>query len=536
MPWLSPGYKSKLRLCLGYALASKLRAAARRGQSLVEVLVAAAVGALLVIAAAGVIAPALRANSTAGRVQVSAALAKELSDNIRVWSEGDWHNIFSLATSSANTYYLNTTSSPFTTSTGVEVITVATSTYSRYFFVDDVQRDSNGAAVSSGGSNDPSTKQVTVGYNWPQGVTTTFSFYVSRYRNNILDQTDWSGGSGQSSPLTSTRNLFASSTSIKFLTPGSIGVTMGSTGTLASWLTNTALPNNVYRNLSVVSGGYIYSIGGANLSNATATVLYAQVNTSTGVIGSWASTAALPSALQLHSTVVYNGYIYTIGGLSGDTADTSTPAVNYAQINANGTVGSWVATTALPGTLYYHSAVVNNGYIYVVGGVGSSAIPTSTVLYATLNANGTVGSWSITTALPVSNYRHAAVVYNGYVYVLGADTSTVLYATLNASGTVGSWVTTTALPALLTNVSAAVYNGYVYTVGGFDTVGDDATSTVFVAPLNANGTVGSWVTTAALPDAIMYHSVAAYKGYIYTMGGYQLTPSVTSTVFYAPIN
>ncbi len=206
----------------------------KKGQSLVEVLVAIAVGALLVIAAAGMIAPALRENKQAGKVQTAAALGKELGDNVRVLADRDWHSIANLATTSATNYYIVASSSPFTAATGTESVTVSTTTYSRYFHLDDVARDSNGNVVTStsGGSNDPSTKKVTVGYSWPQGATTTYSFYLTRYRNNVYDQTDWSGGSGQSGPTTSTNSQFSTSTSniVYASTTGSILLALGSGG------------------------------------------------------------------------------------------------------------------------------------------------------------------------------------------------------------------------------------------------------------------------------------------------------------------
>jgi type II secretory pathway pseudopilin PulG len=89
----------------------------RDGQSLIEVLVAVAIGAILIGAAAGVIVPALGINGRAVQVQAGVTLGKQLLDNVRVWSEGDWHNVLSLATGSLNTYYLTTTHSPFSVST-----------------------------------------------------------------------------------------------------------------------------------------------------------------------------------------------------------------------------------------------------------------------------------------------------------------------------------------------------------------------------------------------------------------------------------
>lgn len=182
----------------------------------------------MVIAAAGVIAPALRINTQTTRAETGVALAKELLDNVRVWAEGDWHRVAALATSSVNHYYLITTSSPFASSTGNETVTVATTTYTRYFYLDEVYRGAGASGdeiETSGGSVDPSTKEVTVAYSWPNSATNTIYEYITRNRDYVFAQTDWSGGSGQGGPVTSTNSLFSTSTNIDYTTlTGSISV------------------------------------------------------------------------------------------------------------------------------------------------------------------------------------------------------------------------------------------------------------------------------------------------------------------------
>src|SRR6266851_9267364 len=102
-------------------------------------------------------------------------------------------------------------------------------------------------------------------------------------------------------------------------------------------------------------------------------------------IGAWATTTPLPSTIYQHSSVVYNGYIYTTGGNVGGGVVTST--VFYAPITSTGSIGAWQKTTALPSAIYGLSAVINNGYIYTTG--GQTSAPTSTVFYAPINsANG----------------------------------------------------------------------------------------------------------------------------------------------------
>ncbi len=200
---------------------------AKRGQSLIEILVAASVGAVLIMAAASLIAPALRINTETIQEQTAAALAKGLLDNVSVWADGNWHNIANLSTSSAYHYYLNASGSPFSSSAGDDSIVVATTTYKRFFYVDDVCRDGGGNIASPPCSGppyyDPSTKKITVGYSWPNATTATISAYLTRNSDMVFMQTDWSGGPNQAGPITNANSQFASSTpNINYASSGAI--------------------------------------------------------------------------------------------------------------------------------------------------------------------------------------------------------------------------------------------------------------------------------------------------------------------------
>lgn len=199
----------------------------REGQSLIEILVAVGVAAILFLGAASLVVPAIRTNQTAGQIQIGTALGKELLENVRAFSAGNWNSMLNLATGSANTYYLLTSTSSFTAATGTESIVVGTTTYKRSFYLSDAWRDGSGyvTTTASGNTYDPSTKQVTVAYNWTGGVTTTANEYLTRNQTAVFDQTDWSGGPGTNGPLTTTSNQFATSVNINYTsTVGSINV------------------------------------------------------------------------------------------------------------------------------------------------------------------------------------------------------------------------------------------------------------------------------------------------------------------------
>lgn len=199
----------------------------REGQSLIEVLVAVSLGAIFVIGAFAVLSPALKTSGDALRVQAGAALAKQLLENATVLAESNWHAIDALATSSANHYYLITSSVPFTAATGTESIAVGTTTYARAFYLEDVYRDtgSNGKISASGSYYDPSTKKITVLYSWGPAPSSSITSYLVRAMDQVFTVTDWSGGGGQAGPVTATsvNSQFSTSSSIDATTtPGSV--------------------------------------------------------------------------------------------------------------------------------------------------------------------------------------------------------------------------------------------------------------------------------------------------------------------------
>ncbi len=304
---------------------------------------------------------------------------------------------------------------------------------------------------------------------------------------------------------------------------------------LTTWATTTPLPTGTYEHASVAYNGYVYTIGGSNATR-TSTVLFAPINAS-GSIGNWSTTTALPTSTDSHASVVYNGYLYVIGGCT-NVCPTST--VLFAPINATGSIGSWTTTTALQSSIWNHSAITYNNYVYSIGGQDVFFIRTSTVNFAPINATGSIGSWTTTTALPSALYDVGPIANNGYLYAVGGydfdDTSTVNFAPINANGSLGTWTTTTALPQKTSRQTAVLNNGTIYVIGGANNSGVTETSTVYFTPIKASGFLGSWSRTAPLSTTgTMQHTSVVYNGYLYTIGGLVSGGSATSTVLYTSL-
>lgn len=96
--------------------------------------------------------------------------------------------------------------------------------FARYFSVEDVCRTNDASSTISGvapcapGSlQDPSTEKITTVVEWPSHSTTastSVSDYVTRWKNDVFEQTDWSGGSGNDGPYTNPVDTFSTSSNI----------------------------------------------------------------------------------------------------------------------------------------------------------------------------------------------------------------------------------------------------------------------------------------------------------------------------------
>jgi hypothetical protein len=213
------------------------RHALRNGQSLIEVLLGLGLGAVFMIAAASVIAPALRTNTQVTQVQARSQIANELVENVESWASGNWNGVLALATGTANTYYLNTATSSFSVATGTQAVIFNSSTYGRYFYLSDVYRDSNGNVTSTttGNNYDPSTKLVTIIVAASSSLTssagtTTVIAYITRNANNVENQTSWVGGAGQTTPVTLVGTSYATSNNVSVNATGSFQLAAPSAG------------------------------------------------------------------------------------------------------------------------------------------------------------------------------------------------------------------------------------------------------------------------------------------------------------------
>ena len=130
-----------------------------RGQSLVEILVAVAIGVVLIGSSSFLIGVSLKSyNSTRQHLQAN-TLIREEAEAIQALVRNNWHSIYSL--NKETDYQISLSESTWVISTGQETEVVNDVPYKRYFQVYNVSRDMSGN-ISEFGDNDPNSQKITI--------------------------------------------------------------------------------------------------------------------------------------------------------------------------------------------------------------------------------------------------------------------------------------------------------------------------------------------------------------------------------------
>lgn len=211
-----------------------------------------------------------------------------------------------------------------------------------------------------------------------------------------------------------------------------------------------------------------------------------------------------------------------------------------------------------------HASVYYGGHIYVLGGEYQAGFAEGDVYYTTVYTSvytitGRLADWTATTPLPDALYVdgvvfHDAVALNGYLYVFGGKEDdgavstyydNVVFAPIQPDGTLGSWQETASLPIQMFAMEVQVLHSYIYLLGGIDAQTGSSVNTAYYAqPDPVSGQISGWTPTSDLPSlppgAGGYFGAAAAVEHerIYVYGGASgvVAPSVSPFVFFSEPN
>lgn len=269
------------------------------------------------------------------------------------------------------------------------------------------------------------------------------------------------------------------------------------------------------------AASYVFTIGGAaDQTNVATTAVYRAEAQQSGALSAWtAGENLLPEARAYHATVAATAYtaaidtatteayLYAIGGY--DDAGASVNTVYYAKVALDGSVGTWQSTTPLPSAIHSASAVVFRGFVYLAGGADDQDAPTSAVLRAPVNADGTLGAWVPLASLPKGMAFSSILNFGPYLYAVGGDVDATAATQSSTSGgeqsstwlarvnlrtgdlAASPWSALSTMSKGRSKHNTVVGGGYLFTTSGVY-AGSPGSSENTYSQINADGTVGSW--------------------------------------------
>ena len=215
----------------------------------------------------------------------------------------------------------------------------------------------------------------------------------------------------------------------------------------------------------------------------------------------------------LCSTVLFNNTIYNIGGvreIGPDNWTLSPPLVSYS---TNGGIWTTPSVTGLTNGIQDHTSVVFNGAIYTMGGSTATSLETNAVWKST---DGITWSGQITPSWSARS-GHASVVYNNKIFVMGGcynngdSEARDVWSTTNGT----SWTQETSL-AEWTGRNSHTVN--VNSKGMWLVAGNDGLCKKDVW-FSRDGKTWHKVLDNAPFEERAYHAAAIKDGYLYIFGG-----------------
>jgi hypothetical protein len=392
---------------------------------------------------------------------------------------------------------------------------------------------------------------------------------ASTYPGNMYVLGGCSGVTALDDGLDCTGTLYSEVYKCNIKTDGSLE-TVTNTCTTTGQLQIDAEPGTGgTQGLGVMAGtvyaNYIYLIGGQSANEAErGEVMYAKLDDNNNIVpvsGSiWITSANSLSPVRRRGIAFgYNGYLYALAGYNVS-AGGSLNDLLYAKINvSDGSIGTFTTSSVTVSARWDLRSVVNNGYVYAIGGCSVGAPPAScTTMTGTVqtfqlynNYSGSPKAYAAGNQYTTNRFGSSATVMNGYIYLAGGcvsatdctdATNSVQYAALGADGTVGTWAAGGNLPADRTWGQLENAGGTLYYIGGQNDAGTAQSTVYYTSSIStgnptwngsaATGGIGDTASQAA--QARSRFGAASWNNRLYIVGGDNSGGTATNTVYISP--
>lgn len=223
---------------------------------------------------------------------------------------------------------------------------------------------------------------------------------------------------------------------------------------------------------AVVLGDFLYLIGGNTDEEGFLVSVQKSPIKSDGHLGGWEATTPLPRSRAYieNCTMALNDIVYVVAGYEG-TVENATTTIFWTRPKADGHFEAWRESAAYPGQgVYCSAAVATPGYIHLIAGALKPLNPSALVWSARVGPDGSILGWEPGLELPFPLWYHSAGVAGGRVWVWGglkekspnSVNNTILCAQVLSSGKLGPWQAySQPLPMPFYSASSTVSGSYL---------------------------------------------------------------------------
>ncbi|MGH3099040.1 MAG: Kelch repeat-containing protein [Streptosporangiales bacterium] len=217
--------------------------------------------------------------------------------------------------------------------------------------------------------------------------------------------------------------------------------------------------------------------------------------------GPWRHDAALMQDRDDFGTVVMDGRIWVLGGMTGGRGN-KLDSVEVYDPDAD----SWSSGPPVPTARSNMGTARLGTTIYTFGG----STPDATDAAEALDTR--TGTWHKLPPVPTPRYGLAAVAQGGRIYTIGGQRGLQELGTVEVyDPATERWSTGPSLPKARASLRAVAWHDKIYAIGGLDAAGPTRDVQVF------DPETGHWSSGPAIPEPISNFGLGVYNGHLHVL-------------------
>lgn len=304
---------------------------------------------------------------------------------------------------------------------------------------------------------------------------------------------------------------------------------------IADWKETSSFSAPRAGTATIIVKDKMYLLGGVDGANFVNLTEYAQIQKD-GSLGSWQAGHPLNEARGFMEAVVHGDYVYVVGGGNGAYGHNLLRSIERAHIEPDGMLGPWEKEkNEMVVTRRCSKIIATDKRIYSFGGFGGVLL--DTVESAEFRADGSLGEWSLDPEMmTIPRYVNSVKKEDDRFFIIGGHDQTkgvgitdVEWTRYTASGNTEKWQATTPMQQGRYGLSSSSYGDYLYAIGGIS--GAEYLDSIERTRVGKDGALEAWQYTTHLDQPRANFSSVDYDGRLYIIGGTNRDGYLNSVIY-----